>query len=78
MTGIWYGGKWAPEVISHNGEDYLAGYGRGLWVAKLKRVEMTSSQAKAHAGPILEKVRAGRAAAEQRRRERECRKDSAD
>jgi hypothetical protein len=30
MTGIWYGGKWAPEVISNNGEDYLAGYGRGL------------------------------------------------
>jgi hypothetical protein len=78
MTGIWYGGKWAPEVISHNGEDYLAGYGRGLWVAKLKWVEMTSSQAKAHAGPILEKVRAGRAAAEERRRERERRKKSAD
>ena len=63
MTGIWFNGKWAPEVISNKGEDYLAGYGRGLWVARLKWVEMTSSQAKAHASPILEKVRAGRAAA---------------
>jgi len=78
MTGIWYGGKWAPEVISTGGEDYLAGYGRGLWVARLKWVEMTTSQAKAHAGPILEKVRAGRAAAEERRRERKRRKESAD
>jgi hypothetical protein len=78
MTGIWYGGKWAPEVISNNGKDYLAGYGRGLWVARLKWVGMTPSEAKAHAGPILEEVRAGRAAAEERRRERERRKESAD
>ena len=78
MTGIWYGGKWAPEVISTGGEDYLAGYGRGLWVARLKWVEMTTSQAKAHAAPILEKVRAGRAAAEERRRERERQKESAE
>jgi hypothetical protein len=78
MTGIWYSGKWAPEVISHNGQDYLAGYGRGLWVARLKWDEMTPSEARAHAGPILEKVRAGRAAAEERRRERERLKESAD
>jgi hypothetical protein len=78
MTGIWYGGKWAPEVISYEREDYLAGYGRGLWVAKLKWVEMTPSEAKAHARPILEKVRAGRAAAEDRRRERERLKESTD
>jgi hypothetical protein len=76
MTGIWYSGKWAPEVIAHNGEDYLAGYGRGLWVAKLKWIEITSSLAKARARPIIEKVRAGRAAAEERRRERERRKES--
>jgi hypothetical protein len=47
-------------------------------VARLKWVEMNPSQAKAHAGPILEKVRAGRAAAQQRRRERERRKEPAD
>ena len=56
----------------------MAGYGRGLWVARLKWVEMSPSQATAHAGPILEKVRAGRAAAEERRRERERQKESAD
>jgi hypothetical protein len=70
MTGIWYGGKWAPEVITHEGRDYLAGYGRGLWLARLKWVEMTPPEAKAHAEPILEKVRAGREAAERRRRKR--------
>jgi len=78
MTGIWYGGKWAPEVISDNGEDYLAGYGRGLWVARLKWVEMTRSEAEAHARPVLEKVRAGRAAAEKRRRDRERQEKVAD
>lgn len=71
MTGIWYGGKWAPEVITHEGQDYLAGYGRGLWIAKLNWQPMTPAQVEIHAGPILEKVREGRAAAEQRRRERE-------
>lgn len=76
MTGIWYGGRWAPEVITHNGQDYLAGYGRGLWVARLRWVEMTPSEAHAHARPILEEVRAGRAAAEKRRQERERRKNS--
>ena len=65
-------------MISYDGEDYLAGYGRGLWVAKLKWIEMTPSEAKTHAKPILEKVRAGRAAAEQRRRERERLKESTD
>ena len=65
-------------MISNDGEDYLAGYGRGLGLARLKWVKMTTSQAKAHAGPILEKVRVGRAAAEERRRERERRKKSAD
>jgi hypothetical protein len=78
MTGIWYGGKWAPEVITHEGQDYLAGYGRGLWLARLNWVEMTRSEADAYAAPILEKVRAGRAAAEQRRRERESREEAPD
>jgi hypothetical protein len=73
MTGIWYGGKWAPEVVTDDGQDYLAGYGRGLWLARLDWVEMTPAEAAAHARPILEKVRAGRAAAEERRRERERR-----
>jgi hypothetical protein len=76
MTGIWYGGKWAPEVVTHDGQDYLAGYGRGLWLARLTWVEMTPAEAEAHARPILEEVRAGRAAAEERRRERERRDQS--
>ncbi len=71
MTGIWYNGKWAPEVITSDGQDYLAGYGRGLWLAKLQWIPMTLHQAEEHAKPILEKVRKGREAAEQRRKERE-------
>jgi len=39
-------------------------------VANLKWVEMTFSEAKAYARPILDNVRAGRAAAEKRRRDR--------
>jgi hypothetical protein len=37
---------------------------------------MTRSEAEAYARPILGKVRAGRAAAEERRRERERQKES--
>jgi hypothetical protein len=36
LTGLWYGGKYAPEIIVHDGQYYFAGYNRGLHIAKLK------------------------------------------
>lgn len=44
MTGIWYGGKWAPEVIEHDGQHYIAGYGRGIHVARLRWREKTAAE----------------------------------
>jgi hypothetical protein len=44
MTGLWYNGKWAPEVIRHDGGYYLAGYGRGIHVAPMKWVQRTAEQ----------------------------------
>ncbi|MFO7958602.1 MAG: caspase family protein [Candidatus Brocadiia bacterium] len=44
MTEIWYGGKWAPEVIEHGGEFYIAGYGRGIHVARLKWEQKTPEE----------------------------------
>lgn len=66
LTGIWYSGKWAPEIVTCEGQDYLAGYGRGLWLARLDWVPMTRAEAEEHARPILDKVRRGREAARQR------------
>ena len=36
MTGVWYGGKYAPEIFQHDGQWYVSGYSRGLWVAKFQ------------------------------------------
>lgn len=36
MTGIWYHGKYAPEIIIHDGQYYIAGYGKGLWLARMQ------------------------------------------
>jgi len=44
MTGIWYSGKWAPEVIEHEGQWHIAGYGRGLHVAKFNWVQKSPEQ----------------------------------
>lgn len=44
MTEIWYGGKWAPEVFEHDGEWFVAGYGRGIHVARLKWQQRTPQQ----------------------------------
>jgi len=34
MTGVWFNGKYAPEIVEHDGQWYVAGYSRGLHVAK--------------------------------------------
>ena len=44
MTGIWYNGKWAPEVIEHEGQFYVAGYGRGIHLARFQWNEKTPEQ----------------------------------
>ena len=36
MTPGWSHGKYAPEIIESNGQFYVAGYGRGIWLAKMK------------------------------------------
>lgn len=36
LTGIWFGGKWAPEVLEEAGQFYVAGYGGGIWLARLR------------------------------------------
>ena len=44
MTGIWYNGKWAPELIEHDGQCYIAAYGRGIHVARLRWRKKTPDQ----------------------------------
>ncbi len=44
LTGIWYGGKYAPEVVVHEGQYYFAGYSRGLHVAKMKWVQRSAAE----------------------------------
>jgi hypothetical protein len=34
MTGLWYNGKYAPEIVQDGGQWYVAGYSRGLHVAR--------------------------------------------
>ena len=44
MTGLWFNGKWAPEVIEDEGKWYLAGYGRGIHVARIEWVPRSADQ----------------------------------
>jgi hypothetical protein len=44
MTGIWYNGRWAPEVVRADGQWYIAGYGRGIHVARFDWVAKTPEQ----------------------------------
>ncbi len=44
LTGIWFGGKWAPEVLEEDGQFYAAGYGGGIWLCKMKWVPKTPSE----------------------------------
>jgi hypothetical protein len=75
MTGLWYGGKYAPEVITDGEQQYLAGYSRGIWVAKLKWLSLRPEELRKHTEPIFEKIRKGRdelrKREEERRRKRE-------
>jgi len=44
MTGTWYAGKYAPEVIRDGDSYYIAGYSRGLHVARMKWVSKSPEQ----------------------------------
>jgi hypothetical protein len=35
LTDVWYGGKWAPDILQDGAQWYVAGYGRGIYLAKL-------------------------------------------
>lgn len=41
MTPGWFHGKWAPEILLHEGQYYIFGYNDGLWGCKMKWVEKT-------------------------------------
>ena len=34
MTGLWFNGKFAPEIVEHEGQWYVGGYSRGIHIAK--------------------------------------------
>lgn len=36
MTGLWFNGRFAPEIVENGGQWYVAGYSRGLPVAKFR------------------------------------------
>ncbi len=38
LTGQWFHGKYAPEIVEHKGQYYVAGYGGGIWLCRLKWV----------------------------------------
>lgn len=36
MTGLWLDGKCAPEIVEKDGQWYVAGYSRGIHVARFR------------------------------------------
>ena len=36
MTGTWFDGKYAPEIVETGGQWYVAGYSRGIHVSKIR------------------------------------------
>ncbi len=44
MTGTWYAGKYAPEIVRDGDDWYVAGYSRGIWVCRMKWVQKTPEQ----------------------------------
>jgi hypothetical protein len=44
LTGLWFNGKFAPEIIEHAGQFYVAGYGDGIWLARMKWVDKSPDE----------------------------------
>jgi hypothetical protein len=73
LTGLWFGGKYAPEIVSHDGQDYVAGYSGGILMERLIWVPMKWDEASAFAAKTFERIDNERAAAEKRRGDKETR-----
>ncbi|MHC4400648.1 MAG: hypothetical protein ACYTG0_13310 [Planctomycetota bacterium] len=71
MTGIWYNGKWAPEIIEHKGRFFMAGYGRGIHMARFVWERKTPDEIRAWRETELARILAERRAADERRKRRE-------
>lgn len=71
MTGIWYNGKFAPEVIEDGGKFYIAGYGRGIHVAAFEWQSKTPAEIETWRGTDFARILSERKAAAERRRKRE-------
>jgi hypothetical protein len=44
MTGQWFDGKYAPEVIRDGDDWYISGYSRGIHLAKIRWVRKTEAE----------------------------------
>ncbi|MFP4058147.1 MAG: hypothetical protein ACLF0G_14865 [Candidatus Brocadiia bacterium] len=71
MTGLWYNGKFAPEVVRHEGRFYIAGYSRGIHVAEFRWEKRTPQQIARWRATELARIQAERRAARERRKKRE-------
>ncbi|NLF38556.1 hypothetical protein GX586_03880, partial [bacterium] len=36
MTKQWFSGRYAPEILHHNGQYYVSGYSSGIWLARMR------------------------------------------
>lgn len=70
MTGIWYNGRFAPEIIREEGRHFIAGYSRGIHVAEFKWVRRTPAEIEQWRRTELARIEAERKAARERRRKR--------
>jgi hypothetical protein len=71
MTGIWSSGRWAPEVIADGDRWYLAGYGDGIWLCRIKWVPRTPEQIEEWRRTEYARILGERAAAREREKARE-------
>jgi len=67
MTGLCYSGRYAPEIVVDHGQYYLAGYGGGVWVAKMKWISKTAAQIEQWRSTELARMQREREAADKRR-----------
>jgi hypothetical protein len=74
LTRLWFNGKFAPEVIEHDGSWYVAGYSRGIHVARLRWPEKSSAEVARWRAEWLATLKEELAKRDERRRQRELEK----
>jgi hypothetical protein len=74
LTMLWYNGKFAPEVVEHDGEWYVAGYSRGIHVAKLRWARKTPAEVAKWRTEWLATLKEELAKRDERQRRRELEK----